>query len=103
MYSSASVFCKFERSSKGGTLTRDEVDSYLPSERIAFYSYLSNTLYHIGSSCDTQILYRNIVTEARGLSKSGRHLLARLGFIPETTYQRRIKQILTSHEELIRL
>jgi len=102
MFASNKVFLQFEKGYQRNNLTRDDLDDYLQRERIAFFNYLSNALHNLGGF-ETQMLYRNLVAESRGLSKSGRHLLSRLGYlVPETTYQRRVKLIIDSHDELIR-
>ena len=50
-------------------------------------------LFQIGPYFDTQILFRNMMAESRGLSKNGR---------PESTYQRRLTKLLEAHDEAVR-
>jgi hypothetical protein len=63
----------------------------LASQRLPFYNFLIQSLFHMGRSVDSQIMVRNSVAEMKGLSKVGRVLFSRLGMLlSERTYQRRL-------------
>jgi hypothetical protein len=103
MFSCARVFKQFEKACKNASLDVIIVDELLYQERVNFYTYLSNALFQIGPYFETQILFRNMMAESRGLSKKGRHIMSRLGcLLPETTYQRRVTKMLEAHDEAVR-
>jgi hypothetical protein len=102
-FSGPTTYKRLQSQLKRGGPSREELDEHLHHERIPFYNYLSNAIFHIGRSFDTQFLYRNMLAESRGLSKSGRDTFSKLGYmLSETTYRRRIEAILEHHEQLLR-
>ena len=103
LFSSPRVFSVFQKHVARRTVSCELTDDLLHKERLPFYNYLSNSLHQLGSYFETQIMFRNVLAESRGLSKRGRHLMSRLGFLlPETTYQRRLTKLLQVHDRSLR-
>ena len=102
LFSCPRVFSVFQKHVTRRTVSCELIDDLLHKERL-LYNYLSNSLHQLGSYFETQIMFRNVLAESRGLSKSGRHLMSRLGFLlPETTYQRRLTKLLQVHDRSLR-
>ena len=78
-FSTPSTFRLFRTQLGVGGPTKDELEDHLQRERIPFYNYLSHALFQMGRSFDTQFLFRNLLAESWGLSKSGRDIFGWLG------------------------
>ena len=75
----------------------------LDSQRIPFYNFLINSIFNMSRFADKQVLMRNTVAEARGLSKAGRMIFAKVGMmLSERTYQRRMVSFEISHAARVR-
>ena len=83
--------------------TAEQWDQHLTRQTYPFYSFVGNRLYAMSRSFDHQMMFRTILAEGKGLSKQGRIIFSRLGYIlAETTYRRRMEKELNEQEELLR-
>lgn len=83
--------------------TLQQWEDHIENEKINFYCFIGNRLFGLGRSFDLQMLFRNVVAEAKGLSKEGRIIFSKLGyFISDTTYRRRTAEYLDQQAQRLR-
>ena len=67
----------------------EEWKMHLEKEMINFYNFMSCAMYMMSTAFDKQMSFRNVLAEAKGLSKVGRILFGKLGAVlSDTSYKR---------------